>query len=113
MLCHTLNIAPGTPAIAIAAKCWCASEHASPLFCIPTSMLNATFFGRVKSINEAAPYPNRNPIRLCNATTIRIVIPEVSKAFWLAATTAIIIKAIAITDTAGKYADTLSAKDDA
>lgn len=41
MLCHTLNTAPGTVAIAIAWKCVAARLQASPEFCIPTSMLTA------------------------------------------------------------------------
>ena len=48
MLCQTLKTAPGMVAKGKAAKCITASEVAKPEFCMPTSILSATLFGRCR-----------------------------------------------------------------
>ncbi len=45
MLCHTLKMAPGSVASGLEAKLAVASDTASPLFCMPTSMAMAVAFG--------------------------------------------------------------------
>ena len=76
ILCHTLKIAPGKVASGFAAKLAVASEIASPLFCIPTSMAIAVTlsYGTFRSLAVANPIPI--PHRLCRITTPRTSMPQ-------------------------------------
>ena len=66
MLCHTLNIAPGSVARGFAAKFIAAKDMASPLFCIATSIATAVTFSYLILNSFTRLKPRSNPNRLCN-----------------------------------------------
>ena len=70
-------MAPGSVASGFAAKFAAASEIASPLFCIPTSMPIAVTFFSSRFNAFAAPVPSTRPTTLWMATTIITSAPQV------------------------------------
>ena len=78
ILCHTLKMAPGMAASGKAAKCNVASDDASPLFCIPTSMDIAALLGRESPKRVPPRNPAKRPKMLCSATTKTISQPPLS-----------------------------------
>ena len=109
MLCHTENIAPGTLAAAMSAKCLDASVHARPEFCMPTSIEIATHFVCVKRSARPIMYPNPNPHMLCSMTTSNTTSPTSFSCSEFADTIIPTMTPIAIADTPAMYSDAASA----